>query len=61
MPNIVIAEEASLKTNEIIMEKKEEPLIVLIEKKNDIVKITTEETCLKEKNGKFCNQRKIVF
>jgi hypothetical protein len=60
MPNIVIAEEASLKTNEIIMEKKEKPL-VLIEKKNDIVKITTEETCLKEKNGKFCNQRKIVF
>ena len=60
MHNIVIAEEASLKTNEIIMEKKEEPL-VLIEKKNDIVKITTGETSLKEKNGKFCNLRKIVF
>lgn len=54
MPNIVIAEEASLKTNEIIMEKKEEPLFQ-IKEKNDMVKITIEETCLQEKNGKFCN------
>jgi hypothetical protein len=60
MPNTVKAEEIPLKSNEITMERKEEPL-VLIEEKNDIVTITIEETSLKEKNGKICNKRKIVI
>jgi hypothetical protein len=60
MSNTVIAEETPLKTNEITMERKEEPL-VLIEENNDIVTITIEKTSLKEKNCKFCNKRKIVI